>query len=229
MSAPLAVVTGASRGIGRATALALARRGMSLALLGRESALSDEVRAELASLGARSRLFTCDVGDPEAVGVACEAVLEELGVPEVVVNNAGVVRRGTLVEETEVEAWDDVIAINLRGPFLVTRALLPSMKRAGRGRFVHVASISSTLGCPRNASYAASKWGLLGFSKSLAEELRGTGLLSVAVLPGSVDTDMLRGSGFEPLMTPEEVARTIEHLALDAPAAMNGAAVELFG
>lgn len=229
MTRPVAVVTGASRGIGRATAVALARRGLSLALLGRESALIDEVRGELGALGAHARLFACDVGDPGEVDAACAALLDELGAPEVVVNNAGIVRRGTLIEETDVEAWDDVMAINLRGPFLVTRALLPAMKRAGRGRFVHVASISSTIGCPRNASYAASKWGLLGFSKSLAEELRGSGLLSVAVLPGSVDTDMLRGSGFEPQMTPEDVARTIEHLALDAPAALNGAAVELFG
>ena len=103
------------------------------------------------------------------------------------------------------------------------------MLAAGRGRFVHVASISSTIGCPNNASYAASKWGLVGLSKSLAEELRGTGLASTAILPGSVDTEMLRGSGFDPQMTPDDVASTITYLALDAPLAINGSAVEVFG
>jgi 3-oxoacyl-[acyl-carrier protein] reductase len=94
---------------------------------------------------------------------------------------------------------------------------------------VHVGSISSTIGCPENASYAASKWGLVGFAKSLAEELRGTQLASIAVLPGSVDTDMLRGSGFEPAMTADDVAGTVVYAALDAPLAMNGSALEVFG
>jgi 3-oxoacyl-[acyl-carrier protein] reductase len=122
-----------------------------------------------------------------------------------------------------------VLSVNLRGPFVLSRALLPAMRARGRGRFVFVASISSTIGCGGNASYAASKWGLLGFAKSLAEEVRGTGLSSVAVLPGSVDTDMLAGSGFAPAMTPDDVAGTITYLALDAPLAMNGSGVEVFG
>src|SRR5262249_48319126 len=148
---------------------------------------------------------------------AAAEVLETMGVPRVVVNNAGIVRRGALVHETRPEAWDEVIAVNLRGPFLVSRAFLPAMLAAGRGRFVHVASISAPLGPPRRASYAASKWGLVGFSKSLAEELRGTGLQSIALLPGSVDTDMLVGSGFSPSMSADDVASTIVHAGLDAP------------
>ena len=101
--------------------------------------------------------------------------------------------------------------------------------RHGIGRFVHVASISATIGVPGAASYAASKWGLVGLSKSLAEELRGTGLQSVAVLPGSVNTEMLVGSGFSPAMGAEDAARVIVHAGLDAPDAMNGAAIEVFG
>lgn len=226
----LALVTGASRGIGRATALALARRGLDLALVGRASPQLHEARDEVRATGVvTGECFECDVADDASVISMKEAVLMTLGVPDVIVNNAGIVRRGALVEDTSVRDWDDVIAVNLRGPFLIARAFLPAMRAANRGRFVHVASVSSTVGCPRNASYAASKWGLLGFAKSLAEELRGSALVSVAVLPGSVDTDMLRGSGFEPSMSASDVAETIVHLALDAPAAMHGSAVEMFG
>lgn len=225
----LAVVTGPSRGIGRATALAFAARGLDVALLGRPSAGLDAVANQVSRLGVTACVAPCDVGREDEVARAASAVLGELGAPRVVVNNAGVVLRGASVHEISPAAWDEVLRVNLRGPFLVARAFLPAMLAQRRGRFVHVASISSTIACPGSAAYAASKWGLLGFAKSLAEELRGTGLVSVALLPGSVDTDMLVGSGFLPQMTAEEVAATITYLALDAPDAVNGSAVELYG
>jgi 3-oxoacyl-[acyl-carrier protein] reductase len=103
------------------------------------------------------------------------------------------------------------------------------MKERARGRIVHVGSISSILGTPNLSAYCASKWGVVGFMKSLAEELRGTGLQTMAVLPGSVDTQMLEGSGFVAQMTAEDVAGTITYAALDAPDAMNGSAIEVFG
>jgi 3-oxoacyl-[acyl-carrier protein] reductase len=224
-----AVVTGPSRGIGRATALALAARGLDVALLGRPGPGLDDVARAIAGLGRRGIAIACDVAVEADVDRARDAVLAELGAPRVVVNNAGVVRRGATVEETAVADWDRVLAVNLRGPFLVARAFTGPMRAAGRGRFVHVASISATLGSPRNASYAASKWGLLGLHHSLAEELRGSGVQSMAILPGSVDTDMLAGSGFSPAMTADDVARAVVQLALDAPDAMHGAAVEMFG
>ncbi|MGZ5970403.1 MAG: SDR family NAD(P)-dependent oxidoreductase, partial [Polyangiales bacterium] len=155
-------------------------------------------------------------------------VLDELGVPLVVVNNAGIVERAA-VEEMHEEMWDRVLGVNLKGPFLVTRAFLPAMKARKSGRIVQVSSISATLGTARASAYCASKWGLNGFTQALAEELRGTGLQTMAVLPGSTDTDMLRGSGYAPQMQPEDVAGTILYLGLDAPDAMNGSLVEVFG
>jgi 3-oxoacyl-[acyl-carrier protein] reductase len=119
--------------------------------------------------------------------------------------------------------------VNLKGPFLVARALLPAMLRAGRGRFVAVSSISATLGTPRQSAYCASKWGLVGFVKSLAEEVRGRGVQAMCVLPGAVQTRMLEGGEFPAQMSPADVAGLVAYAALDAPDAMNGSAVEVFG
>jgi len=223
-----AIVTGASRGIGRATALALAERGLDIVLLARsENALADVAR-EVETKNVRALPLRCDVADPAQVEAATQRAQGELGAPLVVVNNAGIIHRA-LIHEMTLDAFREVLDVNLTAAFLVTRSVLPSMLRAGTGRIVHVASISSTLGTARAAAYCASKWGLVGFMKSLAEELRNTGLATLAVLPGSVDTDMLTGSGFEPQMTPEDVANTIVYAALDAPLAMNGSAIEIFG
>jgi 3-oxoacyl-[acyl-carrier protein] reductase len=179
-------------------------------------------------------------GPGEAVGVVSDTSREgdvadlarrtlAHGAPELVVLNAGIVLRGPRVEETPLADWERVLSVNLSGPFLVARAFLPAMRAAGRGRLVFVGSISSTIGCAANASYAASKWGVVGLMKSVAEETRGTGLVVSGVLPGSVDTEMLHGSGFEPAMTAAEVASTILYLGIDAPPAVHGSAVEMFG
>ncbi len=225
-----AVVTGAGRGIGRAVALALSRRGLRVALLARtRGELEETARAIRAEDGAAEPLVVpCDVSDSRGVAAASAEVLARLGAPRVVVNNAGVVKRARLHEMTEAE-WDEVVGVNLKGAFLVTRALLPAMLGRGRGRVVNVASVSATLGTPRQVAYNASKWGVVGLTKSLAEELRGTGLQALAVLPGAVDTEMLKGSGYAPQMTAEEVANALVYAALDAPDAMNGSAIEVFG
>ena len=192
-----AVVTGASRGIGRATALALAQRGLDVALLARTESDLDVVAGEVSKLGVRALPLRCDVTSPDEVAAACTRALRELGTPRVVVNNAGIIRRGA-VHEMSLEDFRMVVDTNLTGTFLVTRALLPSMLTAKEGRVIQMASISSTLGSPRASAYCAAKWGVVGFTKSLAEELRGTGLATMSVLPGSVDTAMLEGSGFPP-------------------------------
>lgn len=225
----VALITGAGRGVGRAVALALCQRGVTLALLGRPSPQHAEVAAQLEQLSGRKPLQVfADFQDAEGLERAAQQVVSSLGAPSIVVHNAGLVVRAR-IEETSVAAWDEQLDVNLRAPFVLTRALLPSMRAAKAGRFVFIGSISGTLGSPGAAAYAASKWGLTGFVKSLAEELSDSGLMACAVLPGSIDTDMLKGAPFPPRMTAADVAKSVEFLALDAPLAHNGAVVEMFG
>jgi 3-oxoacyl-[acyl-carrier protein] reductase len=224
----IAVVTGASRGIGRATALDLAQRGAQLVLLGRVSSDLTQSERLLERCGARVDTFAVDLAQADATLAACRQIIDRFGAPDIIINNAGTVERGP-IEQLSLASWDHQLNVNLRAPFLVTREMLPSIRAKGQGRIIYVASISATLGAAEAAAYCASKWGLVGFMKSLAEELRDTGLMTVAILPGSVDTDMLKGSGFAPRMTPEDVAKTIVHYALDAPLAHNGSVIEMFG
>jgi 3-oxoacyl-[acyl-carrier protein] reductase len=225
----LAVVTGAGSGIGRAIALELARRGMQIALVGRTEATLQETAAAIVRSGANAFVARGDVTADDDVHRVTEEVLTAVGVPQVVVNNAGVAGRKAPIEETSEAEWDAVMGPNLKGIFLITRAMLPPMRAAGRGRFVTIGSISATLGTPGLAPYCASKWGAVGFTKALAEELRDSGLQAVAVLPGSVATPMVKVGGFSPKMSPEDVARVVAFAALDAPDAINGSAIECFG
>ncbi len=224
----VAFVTGAGRGIGRAVAVMLARRGFDVALVARTMEELERTAALVATEGGKHAILAADVSQRDRVEWAAENCVVKLGVPTVVVCCAGIVRRAPVHKMTD-EDWDAVMDVNLKGTFLVARALLPPMLRARRGRIIHISSISATLGTASQAAYAASKWGLLGFTKSLAEELRGTGLQTMAVLPGSVDTTMLVGSGYTPQMTAEDVAGVVAYAALDAPDAMNGSSMEVFG
>ena len=224
----LAWLTGASRGIGRATALNLARRGTDLVLLGRRSPLLETVARAIADLGVAVTVAEAELTDAEATVRACHEQLGRGGAPDAVINIAAVVQREP-IETLSLDSWDRQMAVNLRAPYLITREVLPAMRAKRNGRIVHVASISSTLGTANAAAYCASKWGLVGFMKSLAEELRDSGMMTVAVLPGSTDTEMLQGSGFAPRMSPDEVASTLVHYALDAPLAHNGSVIEMFG
>jgi 3-oxoacyl-[acyl-carrier protein] reductase len=223
-----AVVTGGGRGIGRATALAFAARGHDVVVVGRAHDELEEVAAEIRRIGRGALALRCDVTSAADLATAAAETVRVFGAPTAVVANAGIVRRG-LVHELSEDDWDDVVDVNLKGTFLTARAFLPAMLAAKTGRFVAIGSISSTLGTARQSAYCAAKWGVVGFVKSLAEELRGTGLGTLCILPGSVDTKMLEGSGFAPQMTAEEVAGLVVYAALDAPAAMNGSAVEMFG
>ncbi len=219
-------ITGASRGIGRATTLRLAARGVSLELMGRPSKALDDVAAEVSSAGTDVNVIHCDLAITAEVLGAGEELLSR-GVPDALINNAAVIERKPL-EELTADSVDHQYAVNLRAPILLSKAVLPGMRARGHGRIVQVASISATLGTARSSAYNASKWGLVGFMKSLAEELSDSGVMTCAVLPGSVNTEMLEGSGFTPRMTADHVAHTIEHYALDAALAHNGASIEMF-
>jgi 3-oxoacyl-[acyl-carrier protein] reductase len=223
------LITGASRGIGRATAIALAKRGCELLLMGRASSQHEQTLADCRRAGAKAASVICELTDPGAIDAAAREVLDRYGVPGVVINNAGVLQPAAKIQHLSLDTWEHSLAVNLRAPFLLCRALLPAMLAAGRGRLLHIASISGTIACPERAAYGASKWGLLGFHKALHEELKGTGLQSIALLPGSVDTDMLEQTPFSPDMSPEEVASLICYYALDAPDAVAGGNVEIYG
>jgi 3-oxoacyl-[acyl-carrier protein] reductase len=225
----VAVVTGGGSGIGRAVALELARRGLDVALVGRTEVTLAAAVAEVEKADVRALGFCADVGSDAQVRRAVKDIEMAMGVPEIVVNNAGIAGRKAPLERTSEAEWDAVMSTNLKGVFLMTRALLPSMRAAGRGRFVTIGSISSTLGTAGLGPYCASKWGVVGLTKSLAEELRGSGLQALSVLPGTVDTPMAHVGGFPPQMSPEVVAKVIAYAALDAPDAMSGSSIECFG
>lgn len=223
------LITGASRGIGRATALACAARGAELGLLGRASGEQRDTAELCLKLGAPRVLpLIADAAQPDDLERAAQEFLSSSGPPDAVIHNAGIAARGR-IEETQLSSWHEHLAVNLSAPFVLTRALLPAMRAQGSGRFVFVASISATLGSADLSAYCASKWGLVGFMKSLAAELSDSGLMTCAVLPGSVDTQMLVGSGYAARMTAESVAQTLVHYAFDAPLAHNGASIEMFG
>lgn len=228
MSQPLAdrvaLVTGASRGIGRATLRALHSAGATV--IG--TATTEDGAAAITRELPDAIGLVCDLGVAASVDAMWKAAVAQVGPIDVLVNNAGTVLRAP-ISGIDDAAWDRVLAVNLSGPYYLARRVIPSMTERRWGRIVNVSSISGTLGSPRNVPYAASKWGLNGLTQSLAEELKGTGVTVTAILPGSVDTDMLKGSGFAPAMTAEDVARTILFLCAEAPEAMTGSLVEMFG
>jgi 3-oxoacyl-[acyl-carrier protein] reductase len=224
----VAVITGTSRGVGRATALRFAQAGFLPVLLGRLSSAQSETERLLAQSSHDFITVPCDLAWPEQVAAASQVVLERVGAPEVVVHNAGIIERAGLSETTDA-AWDRQIEVNLSAPFRLTRALLPAMLDAGRGRILFVSSISAKLGAPRQAAYHASKAGLVALMRCLAEELRDTNLLTMALLPGAIATDLLIGSPFPARMSAQEVAETLAFYALSPGRGHHGSVVDMLG
>jgi 3-oxoacyl-[acyl-carrier protein] reductase len=219
-----AIVTGGGRGIGAAVARALTARGLAVTVFARTSSQLERVVAEKAAALA----VAGDVRREEDVARLLASHERSLGPVDVLVNDAGIVERG-LAEELSPASFREVLDVNLTGAFLCARAVIPGMKARRRGRIVNVASISGTLGTAGATAYNASKWGLIGLTKCLAEELRRHGVQCLSVSPGSVDTEMLKKTPYSPDMTPEDVARVVAFAALDAPDAMTGSNLEVFG
>jgi 3-oxoacyl-[acyl-carrier protein] reductase len=224
----VALVTGASRGIGREIALALAREGADCVVTATTAEGAAPTAKEISALSRRALPLACDLARPEQIDRIVECAEREFARIDVVVNNAAIIHRAPLMELTDADI-QRVLAVNLLGPMYLCRRVVPPMLSRREGRVINLSSISGTLACPRALAYAASKWGLDGFTRSLAEEVKGKGVFVAAVLPGSVDTTMLEGSGFQPAMSAAEVAGVVRYLCAEAPMAMSGSLVEVFG
>ena len=188
----VAVVTGAGRGIGRAIALKLAAAGADVVCVSRTVDNAEKIAQEVRALGRKSWAFPLDVADAAAVEAAGDKMLVEAGRVDVLVNNAGVTRDGLLMRMSD-EDWDAVLNTNLRGAFLLTKALTRAFVKQRSGRIINVASISGLIGNAGQCNYAASKAGLIGFTKSLARELASRGITVNAIAPGFIETDMTAG------------------------------------
>jgi 3-oxoacyl-[acyl-carrier protein] reductase len=210
-----ALVTGATHGIGRATAFALGRAGYRVGVCARTAAKVESLVAELRAAGIEAAGRAADVADPDQVTSVVEQVSKALGEIGVLVNNAGVLIARP-IEQLTLEDWDATMATNLRGLFLMTRAVLPPMRVRGHGDIVNVASLAARNGFAGGLAYVASKHAVLGFGRALMLELRKEGVRVITVCPGSVDTGLLRGQPMlkaDParILQPEDVAETILH------------------
>jgi len=189
LAGQVALVTGAGRGIGRAIALKFASAGADVVCVSRTQENSEKAAAEARALGRRAWALAVDVADAAAVAAAAETALKEAGKVDILVNNAGVTRDGLLMRMSEAD-WDAVINTNLKGAFNFTKALTRSFLKQRSGRIINVASVIGLIGNAGQANYAASKAGLIGFTKSVAKELASRGITANVLAPGFIATDM---------------------------------------
>ena len=189
LSGRVALVTGASQGIGRACALALAEAGATVALAARNEAKLAEVAAEIAAAGGTAGVFALDLAEEDSIKSCVKAAIAQFGKVEILVNNGGITR-DILSLRMKKKDWDDVIGTNLTGAFLMTQACMGSMLKVRWGRVINVASVVGETGQAGQANYAASKAGLIGLTKSLARELASRTITVNAVAPGYIETAM---------------------------------------
>jgi len=236
----IALVTGASQGIGRACALELARAGATVALAARNETKLAEVAAEIAAAGGTPAAFSLDVASEESIKNGAKAVLDRFGKVEILVNNAGITRDDLMMRMKRAD-WDDVLSTNLTGTFLLTQALLRQMMKNRWGRIINIASVVGRTGQEGQVNYAASKAGLIGFTRSLAREVASRGITVNAVAPGYIETPMtavldekLRAKMVEqiPLGRPgtdTEIAHSIAFLASEKAGYITGHVLDVNG
>ena len=241
-----ALVTGGERGIGRAIALSLAAQGADVAIAfppdpkGAERALAEEAALEIRKRNRKAVPVEADVTKPEMVEAMVRKALSDLGKIDILVNNAGILRDRTLKKMSHAE-WDDIIGVNLTGVFNVTRALVEPMTALGWGRIINLSSISGQMGLFGQTNYAASKAGVIGFTKALAKEVAAKGVTVNAVAPGLVETQMLQTipedvrAGFLKMIPlgrfaqPEEIAAVVCFLASDEARYVTGQVIGVNG
>lgn len=229
----VALVTGASQGIGRAVAIELACNGARVACVARSADKLQETVSAIVAQGGTAQPFACDVRDKDSVEQTVQAVVDLWGRLDILVNNAGITR-DTLMPRMTDEEWDDVIATNLRGAFLFARAVSRHMMRARYGRIINMTSVSGLIGNAGQTNYSASKAGLIGMTRSLSKELASRKITINAVAPGFIESDMTRALGetileeakkripARRLGTPEDVAAAVLFLASPAASYITG-------
>ena len=222
LSGRSALVTGSTRGIGRAIAATLASAGAKVAVVGRDRGRAEEVASQLA--GGATKGFSCDIADVASVTKLVEDVEKEFGGVDILVNNAGLTRDNLLMRLKD-DDWDSVIDANLRGAFAAIRAATRGMMKRRWGRVINIASVVGLVGNKGQANYAASKAGLIGLTKSVAKELASRNILANAVAPGFIETDMTAAMTsearaslsqqipLERLGTPNDIAGVVGFLA----------------
>ncbi len=236
----VALVTGASRGIGRAIAEALGTEGATVIGTATTEAGADAIQERLAEAGISGYGMVLDVADPASIDAVMGAIGEKYGAPTILVNNAGITRDNLLMRMKDDE-WESILETNLTSVFRLSKACLRNMMKARKGRIINIGSVVGTTGNPGQANYAAAKAGMLGFTKSLAREVGSRGITVNTVAPGFIDTDMTRELPEEQrkallntiplgrLGQAEEIAQAVVFLASDAAAYITGETLHVNG
>lgn len=233
-----AVITGGSRGIGRAAALSMAEAGAGVAIIysGNETAAEDTRRAA-ENFSVPAKAYKCDVSDFNAVKETCDKIVEDFGRADILVNNAGIIRDGLVLRMPE-EDFDAVVGVSLKGAFNMIRHLSRTLIKSPCGRIINVSSVSGLVGNPGQANYSAAKAGMIGMTKTVARELAGRGVTCNAIAPGFIKTDMTSDVSGElidkvvPLKrmgAAEEVAALAVFLASDSAAYITGEVIRIDG
>ncbi|WP_273835885.1 3-ketoacyl-ACP reductase [Guptibacillus sedimenti] len=208
-----ALITGAARGIGRAAAIALAKEGVNIGLIARTEETLQNVAKEIEAEGVKSSYAIADVSSNEAVTTAVAKIKDELGETDILINNAGIAKFGGFMD-LEIAEWEKIIQVNLLGAYYVTRAVLPDMIERQSGDIINISSTAGQKGAPVTSAYSASKFGLMGLTESLAQEVRKHDIRVSALTPSTVSTDLavennLTDGQQDNMLQPEDMAEFI--------------------